>query len=323
MICLFGTAGMTERDGAHMYNHQLDTFIQVADSGSFSKAAQALYITPTAVIKQMNLLEARLGLTLFDRTHRGLTLTKAGKSIYAAAQHIIRYSNDAVAQARELQQGQSNVIRLGTSIMTPSKPVLDLWPAIQRRCPELGIRLASFENTPENARSILRSLGEVVDVVAGPFDDPFLRERKCAALELSLEPIMIAMPFGHPLAAKETLTYDDLCGQTVMMIQRGWNTYIDRTRDDLWEHCPDTVIEDFPFFDVDVFNHCANDGLTIIAIERWFGVHPLLTARPVAWDHVVPFGIMHARRPAPHVQAFLNAVCDELGLDSATAEHRP
>ena len=40
-----------------MYNPQLDTFIKVAESGSFSKAAQALFITPTAVIKQMNLLE--------------------------------------------------------------------------------------------------------------------------------------------------------------------------------------------------------------------------------------------------------------------------
>lgn len=47
-----------------MYNHQLDTFIQVAEVGSFSKAAAALYITPTAVIKQMNLLEATVGVPL-------------------------------------------------------------------------------------------------------------------------------------------------------------------------------------------------------------------------------------------------------------------
>ena len=47
-----------------MYNPQLDTFIRVAEAGSFSKAAQSLFITPTAVIKQMNLLESRLGLRL-------------------------------------------------------------------------------------------------------------------------------------------------------------------------------------------------------------------------------------------------------------------
>ena len=67
-----------------MYNPQLDTFIKVAESGSFSKAAQALFITPTAVIKQMNLLESRLGLTLFHRSHQGLSLTRAGRSLLAA-----------------------------------------------------------------------------------------------------------------------------------------------------------------------------------------------------------------------------------------------
>ena len=42
-----------------MYNPQLETFLRVADAGSFNKAAEESYITPTAVIKQMNLLESR------------------------------------------------------------------------------------------------------------------------------------------------------------------------------------------------------------------------------------------------------------------------
>lgn len=67
-----------------MYNPQLETFIRVADAGSFNKAAEQSYITPTAVIKQINLLEADLGVKLFARTHRGLTLTKAGMSLYNA-----------------------------------------------------------------------------------------------------------------------------------------------------------------------------------------------------------------------------------------------
>ena len=65
-----------------MYNPQIETFIKVADAGSFNKAAEELYITPTAVIKQINLLESSLDLVLFERTHRGLILTNAGKSLY-------------------------------------------------------------------------------------------------------------------------------------------------------------------------------------------------------------------------------------------------
>ena len=79
-----------------MYNHQLDTFIVVADSGSFNKAAEALFISPPAVIKQINLLEDSLGVRLFTRTHRGLQLTKAGQSVYEDARYIIAYCRESV-----------------------------------------------------------------------------------------------------------------------------------------------------------------------------------------------------------------------------------
>lgn len=72
-----------------MYDPRLETFLTVADSGSFNKAAEKLYITPTAVIKQINLLETSIDVKLFDRTHRGLRLTKAGKSLYQDTKYII------------------------------------------------------------------------------------------------------------------------------------------------------------------------------------------------------------------------------------------
>ena len=60
-----------------MYNPQLDTFICVVEAGSFSKAAEELYISAPAVIKQINSLENSLNLQLFERTHRGLIITES------------------------------------------------------------------------------------------------------------------------------------------------------------------------------------------------------------------------------------------------------
>ena len=74
-----------------MYNPQLETFLCVAESGSFNKAAEKLYISPPAVIKQINLLEESLGLQLFVRSHRGLQMTKAGQSLLQDARYIIQY----------------------------------------------------------------------------------------------------------------------------------------------------------------------------------------------------------------------------------------
>ena len=79
-----------------MYNPQLDTFIVVADNGSFNKAAEVLFISPPAVIKQINLLESNLGVRLFTRTHRGLQLTKAGQSLYEDSKYIIAYCRESV-----------------------------------------------------------------------------------------------------------------------------------------------------------------------------------------------------------------------------------
>lgn len=103
-----------------MYNKHLETFICVADLGSFSKAADALYISSTAVIKQINLLEQELNLQLFDRTHRGITLTKAGRFVYGDAKYLIQYSKDSLTRAQNAMQSEEKVVRIGSSLMTPS-----------------------------------------------------------------------------------------------------------------------------------------------------------------------------------------------------------
>ena len=106
------------KGGELLYNPQLKTFLQVADAGSFNKAAEQLYITSSAVIKQINLLEDSLGLKLFERTHRGLILTEAGKSFYRDAKYIIGYCDGAVKRAKNAMQKQDAIIRIGTSLMT-------------------------------------------------------------------------------------------------------------------------------------------------------------------------------------------------------------
>ena len=98
-----------------MYNPQLETFLRVADAGSFNKAAEESFITPTAVIKQINLLEECLGVKLFDRSHRGLQLTKAGRSMYQDAKYIIQYCRDSVTRAKNAMQEDENIIRIGSA----------------------------------------------------------------------------------------------------------------------------------------------------------------------------------------------------------------
>ena len=64
-----------------MYSRQLDVFIMVAERGSVSAAARALYVTPAAVSQQLGMLEERLGVRLFERSKRGMALTRAGSEV--------------------------------------------------------------------------------------------------------------------------------------------------------------------------------------------------------------------------------------------------
>lgn len=118
-----------------MYNPQLETFLCVAECGSFNKAAEKLFISPPAVIKQINLLEENLDLQLFVRTHRGLQLTEAGKSLAQDAKYIIQYCKDSVTRAKNVMKKSEDIIRIGTSSMTPAQVLVDLWPKLQEECP--------------------------------------------------------------------------------------------------------------------------------------------------------------------------------------------
>ncbi len=291
-----------------MYNPQLVTFIHVADAGSFNKAAEQSYITPTAVIKQINLLEDNLGVKLFERTHRGLALTKAGISLYQDAKYIIGYCNDSVIRARNAMQENTNVLRIGTSPMTPAQILVELWPKIHELCPEIKFQLVPFDNTPENAREILGNLGHNIDVVAGIFDDTMLDLRRCAGFEISKEPICCAVSIHHRLARKNRLEIKDMYGENLMLMHRGWSYYVDRLRDDIWENHSQINIIDFDFYNVDVFNRCENSNGILMATKAWTNVHPLLKIIPVEWEHSIPYGLLHSPEPSGTVQRFLSAV---------------
>lgn len=291
-----------------MYNPQLDTFLCVAEAGSFNKAAEKLYISSPAVIKQINLLEENLDLQLFVRTHRGLVLTKAGQSLYQDTKYIIQYCKDSVTRAKNAMQETENVIRIGTSPMTPAQVLVDLWPKLQAYCPNIKFQLIPFDNTPENAREILGNLGQNIDVVAGIFDETMLNLRQCKGLEISREPICCAVSVHHRLAQKNSLTVQDLYGENLMLMRRDWSHYVDLLRDDLWKNHPQIHIVDFDFYDVAAFNQCENNNCVLMAVENWRYVHPLLKILPVDWGYTIPFGLLHSPNPSLAVAEFLRAV---------------
>lgn len=93
----------------------------------------------------------------------------------------------------------------------------------------------------------------------------------------------IAMPFTHRLAQQKELCLKDLHGETLMMVKSGNSPINDKLRADLQKNHPQITIENLPhYYDISVFNRCAQTGHLLLNLECWADVHPALITLPVA-----------------------------------------
>lgn len=289
-----------------MYNHHLDTFLKAADSGSFLKAAEQMYISANAVTKQVNLLERELGVTLFLRSHQGLKLTEAGELIYVEAKKLIQHSNTVLRKARGLEQPKETVIRVGVSLMNPANLLLEQWGRAAQQYPNIQLEIVPFEDTVPGFTEVLDHLGERIDVISCPYDTNFWGDRY-QSFHLNDLPLCVACAKNHPLAVKDRLTLPDLYGETLWIAARGIDNYMDRVRDDLENH-PQIHLKDSLYLNLGGFNQLVASRDLAISAPCWSAVHPLLATIPVEWEHTLPYGLIYAKDPSKEVMQFVVAV---------------
>ena len=291
-----------------MYNHLLDTFLAVADCGSFTKASERLYISATAVMKQMNSLEKHLALKLVERTPNGARLTPAGEVIYRDAKFLIDYSQKSIASAKAATHTYDTTFCVGTSLLNPAKPFMDLWYRVNKDFPDYKLHLVPFEDDHEGIVSEIRQLGEKFDFLIGVCDSRTWLSY-CQFLPLGRYRKMVAVSREHRLAGKKRLEIEDLYGETLMMVRRGDSGVNDEIRNDLDRNHPQIHIEDTPqFYDLSVFNRCAETGNVLLTIECWQEVHPGLVSIPVNWDYSIPYGLLYSLNAPEDVLRFVKAV---------------
>lgn len=289
-----------------MYNPQLDTFIKVADAGSFLKAAEQLYISSPAVIQQINLLEGRCGVKLFERTHRGVTLTLAGKSFYRDAKEIIQKCDDAIAGAREAAGISNNTIRIGTAVLFKCRELLKLRTEAEKRLPELSFDIPPMSGTigKENDFS---GLGKEYDLLEGIYCT-ICWKGLCSFLELYRTPIWCAVTPNHPLAKMKKLTMQDLNGEYLVVPKTGASFEMDAFRQEILEKHPTIHIVDSSGYGLDTFTLCEMNAYVLTTHPVYADIHPSLVTIPLESNHDLPYGIMYANHPTPVVKKFLTFV---------------
>ena len=204
---------------------QLRYFVEIAEAGSFSAAAERLYIAQSALSRQIKELELQLGTVLFERTARLPRLTVAGQAFLERARHLLADLDKAERLAREIGQGLRGSLRLNHSSTVPLTGHL-----LQR----LG---GYLEDNPGVSLEIAQQSSEaqLEDIAEGRLEIgllrlPVLRQHEGVELHaLFDEPLLLAVAANHPLAAAASVRLEHLREERFISIphrQRGGLSYL-------------------------------------------------------------------------------------------------
>jgi DNA-binding transcriptional LysR family regulator len=185
---------------------RLSILVTVADEGSFTAAAERLYMTQSAVSQQMALLERDAGLDLFRRVARGVELTAAGKLLTGRARGLLGESLAVEQELHRLAHGGREV-RLAAFVSAGVELLPQTFRAFMARCPDSQLVV---RDTSGEALSLLGN-GEVDAVLMWDYDfEPLPPDHRFARIHLADDPMMAVLPARHPLAAQERVRLADL-----------------------------------------------------------------------------------------------------------------
>jgi len=194
---------------------QLESLCKVAELGSFSLAAEALFLTQPTVSAHINSLERALGAKLFDRMGRKVVLTPTGEVLYRYARQILALREEALNALQDLSSLKGEVLTASSTI--PGEYLLPrLLAAFNRKVSPLRVKV-----TITDSEGVLNLLlrGDVELGFVGMKRD----EDRLEFFPIYHDSVIIVAPRGHPLAGKE-VPWEDFKSTPLVMRERGSGT---------------------------------------------------------------------------------------------------
>ena len=194
--------------------HQLRYVCAIADTGSFSRAAERCQVAQPSLSQQVLKLEESLGAKLFDRLGRSVRLTEAGRAFLPHARSILSQMETARSSVTDKWMDIRGSVSVGV-IPTIAPYLMPRYTkAFAKKYPEAKLRIVE-ETTPILIES-LRDLSIDLAILALP-----LRHKDLELFPLSTEPLFAVLPKDHPRAAAESLALKDLRGEPFVMLRDG------------------------------------------------------------------------------------------------------
>ncbi|OPY90685.1 MAG: HTH-type transcriptional activator CmpR [Syntrophaceae bacterium PtaU1.Bin231] len=196
---------------------QLWTFYNVAQHGGFSAAAARLHLTQPSVSTQIRLLEENYGIRLFERFGRRIELTEAGRALFSYAERIFHLTQQADSAIEDLKNTKTGRIRISAISTLAAYYLPHIIAVFRRRHPGIEIHLDSgyTEDVVESILAFRCDIGLVGTTVS--------HENVVVTPLWEEELVIIAGP-SHPLARRETVSFEDLRDEPLVVSEPGSGT---------------------------------------------------------------------------------------------------
>lgn len=200
-----------------METQNLQAFVEVASSKSFSAAAEALHITQPAVSKRIAALESQLDCKLFDRISRTVQLTEAGTALLPRAERILNAVQEAKRSIVDLQGEVSGELSIGISHHIGLHRLPPVLQAFNQRYPKVHFDI-DFMDSEEAYEQVMHGRIELGVVTLDPTESsPLMRQ------PVWQDDLVVVIAPAHPLAVLESVNLATLSQFTAIL--PGLNTY--------------------------------------------------------------------------------------------------
>jgi DNA-binding transcriptional LysR family regulator len=177
--------------------------LQVAEDGSFRRAADSLSLAQSTVSRRVQILERQLGVLLFERTKSGSGLTPEGQRFLQQAAVGARYLRDAAAEIRAKGRATTGFVRFGMLEAFPICPIIDLLGSFRSRYPSIEVKVEEGTSVG-NTSGVRRGLLDAAISLDVNCDGSFQSRR------LPNPGLFIALSPNHKLASRPLLSWDDV-----------------------------------------------------------------------------------------------------------------
>lgn len=254
--------------GGALNDKQLRGFIATVQMGSFSKASEALYITPQALIKQVNQLENEVGARLLKRSPSGVVCTPAGQHFYENVLHLEDYLTKVIERCQELSETTTRKLRVGVLSTPLFMPEL-LFGFCQEH-PEFTVTQLELD-TAYDYHLLIDNDADVLE--AGRFDTTFGTKDLLFTPLSHIELACVVAP-THRLAKMARVALSDLAGETVAVPNSGF--YFRNGADD--DVLRRINFEDKVFGRDKMMRACLNGSVYLMPAPAAVALRPLVSA---------------------------------------------